>query len=62
MAVRIARDLLAALPVSEVDVEGVRAGKQVLRVTIRRDQLLKRNPAFLDPVAFIEECEGIIQL
>ena len=60
LGLRIARDLLATLPVSEVYVEGNLDGRRCLGVTYPRRQLLKRNPIFLDPVAFTRECGGLI--
>ncbi len=60
LSLRIARDLLAALPVSEVYVEGNRKGERKIGTTYTRAGLQKRNPAFLDPVAFAKECNGVI--
>ena len=56
MGVRIARDLLACLPVDEVGVKAVDQGKTVMEVTFRREQMLHRNFSFLDPVKLAEEC------
>ena len=56
MGVRIARDLLACLPVDEVGVTAVQDGMSVFEVTYRRDALLHRNFSFLDPVKLTEEC------
>ena len=56
MSVRIARDLLTYLPVSEVGVKAVWDGKTVMEVTYRREQLLHRSFSFLDPVKLTEEC------
>lgn len=56
MGVRIARDLLACLPVSEVGVKAVRDGNTVMDVTYRREALLHRNFSFLDPVKLTEGC------
>ena len=56
MGVRIARDLLACLPVSEVAVKAVQDGKTVMEVTYSREQLMHRNFSFLDPVKLTEEC------
>ena len=56
MGVRIARDLLACLPVSEVGVKAVQEGKTVMEVTYRREQMMHRNFSFLDPVKLTEEC------
>ena len=56
MGLRIARDLLACLPVEEVAVTGENEGKKVFAVTYTRMQLLHRNFAFTDPVDLAEEC------
>ena len=56
MGVRIARDLLACLPVSEVDVQASWQGKTVMQVTYARENLMHKNFEFLDPVAFTEAC------
>jgi len=56
MGLRIARDLLACLPVSEVSVTGERNGKVLFTATYQRPRLMHRNFAFLDPVSFAEEC------
>ena len=62
MGVRIARDLLACLPVDEVGVTAVQDGKPVMEVTYRRDALLHRNFSFLDPVKLTEECGAKFEL
>ena len=59
MGLRIARDLLACLPVEEVVVKGTFEDKDVFTVTYPRQQLLHRNFMFVDPVAFSEEL-GVI--
>jgi hypothetical protein len=56
MALRIARDLLACLPVEEVTVTGECDGKDVISVTFNRQQLLHRNFVFTDPIALAKEC------
>ena len=56
MGLRIARDLLACLPVEEVAVTGEKDGKQVFAVTYARQQLLHRNFVFTDPVELAKEC------
>ena len=56
MGIRIARDLLACLPVSEVGVKAVQDGRTVMEVTYRREQLMHRNFSFLNPVKLTEEC------
>ena len=58
MGLRIARDLLACLPVEEVTVTGEDDGKEVFRATYPRQQLLHRNFAFIDPVKLAEEVGG----
>ena len=58
LSVRIARDLLAVLPVEEVHVLGKMNGKDQVNVTFRRCQMLKRKMAFLIPADFVEECGG----
>ncbi len=60
MSLRIARDLLAVLPVEEVSILGRMDGEEKTRATLKREQLLKRKMAFLDPADFIEECGGWI--
>ena len=59
MGVRIARDLLACLPVSEVHVTASWQGKTVMDALYRREQLLHRNFSFLDPVQLTEECGAV---
>ena len=56
MGLRIARDLLACLPVSEVRVTAEKDGKTVFRADYPRQKLLHRNFSFIDPVSFAEEC------
>ena len=56
MGLRIARDLMACLPVKEVRVTAEQDGKEVFSATFPRQQLLRRNFAFIDPVRFAEEC------
>ena len=55
MGLRIARDLLACLPVEEVRVTGEDEGKAVFTATYTRQQLLHRNFVFTDPVALAKE-------
>ena len=59
MGVRIARDLLACLPVSEVQVTATCQGKPAMDVVYRREQLLHRNFSFLDPIRLTEECGAV---
>ena len=61
LSVRIARDLLAVLPVEEVHVLGRMNGNDQLDVTFRRSQMLKRKMAFLIPADFVEECGGRLE-
>lgn len=56
MGLRIARDLLACLPVEEVSVTGENDGTIVFKATYTRQQLLHRNFVFTDPVALAKEC------
>ena len=56
MGLRIARDLLACLPVEEVIVTGEDEGTTVFTATYTRQQLLHRNFVFTDPVALAKEC------
>lgn len=56
MGLRIARDLLACLPVNEVSVTAEQDGKMVFSATYPRQQLLHRNFAFIDPIKLAEEC------
>lgn len=60
LSLRIARDLLAVLPVSEVGVTGNLEGTEKIRITFRRDQLLKRKMAFVNPEELALECGGSI--
>ena len=56
MGLRIARDLLACLPVEEIAVTGEHEGKTVFSAVYTRQQLLHRNFVFTDPVALAKEC------
>lgn len=58
MAVRIARDLFAALPVLAVDVIAKQTDATLLTVSFTRAQMNKVRFAFIDPVAFVKECGG----
>ena len=60
LSLRIARDLLAILPVSEVEVTGNLDGAKKIRAPFRREQLLKRKMAFLNPADLVVECGGSI--
>ena len=59
MGVRIARDLLACLPVSEVRVTASWKGETVMDAVYHREQLLHKNFSFLDPVKLTEECGAV---
>ena len=56
MGLRIARDLLACLPVEEITVTGEDNGETVFTATYPRQKLLHRNFVFTDPVALAKEC------
>lgn len=58
MALRIARDLFAALPVLTVEVKAAKGEDVLLNSTFTRAQLNKVRFAFIDPVEFVEECGG----
>ena len=56
MAVRIARDLFAALPVLSVDVVAQQNDEPLLSASFTRAQMNKVRFAFIDPVEFVENC------
>lgn len=56
MGLRIARDLLACLPVEEIEVTGEDDGMVIFSAIYTRQQLLHRNFVFTDPVALAREC------
>ncbi len=58
MALRIARDLMAVLPVSAVVVEARRGEETLLSVSFERNELYKVRFAFIQPEAFVEKCGG----
>lgn len=58
MAVRIARDLFAVLPVLAVEVRATQGDKPLLSVSFTRAQMNKVRFAFIDPVEFVKDCEG----
>ena len=62
LSLRIARDLLAVLPVEEVRINGNLGEKEKIRVSFRREQLLKQKIAFVRPAEFAEACGGQITL
>lgn len=59
MAVRIARDLFAALPVLQVDVKAAQADRTLLTVSFEKAEMNKVRFTFIDPVAFVETCGGV---
>ncbi len=62
LSLRIVRDLLAILPVTEVAVSGNLNGSEKVSTVLRRDQMLKQKMAFLKPADFIEACGGKMTL
>lgn len=58
MAVRIARDLFALLPVTRVEVAMLHDGKTLLTVPFDKAEMLKVRFAFIDPVEFALSCGG----
>nr|MBR4279476.1 hypothetical protein [Clostridia bacterium] len=58
MALRIARDLFAALPVLTVDVKAAQGDDVLLTVSFTRAQMNKVRFAFINPVEFVRECGG----
>ena len=54
MAVRIARDLFAALPVLTVEVKAVQGNDTLLTTSFTRAQMNKVRFAFIDPVEFVQ--------
>ena len=55
MGLRIARDLLACLPVNEVRVTAEQDGKEVFSATYPRHRLLHQNFSFIDPIKLAED-------
>ena len=58
MAVRIARDLFAVLPVLRVSVCARQEGTELLQVEFTRQEMNKVRFAFIDPVPFVQHCGG----
>ncbi len=56
VALRIARDLMALLPVREVTVQAQHEGATLLNVTFDRSELQKVRFSFIDPVSFVTAC------
>lgn len=62
MALRIARDLFAVLPVTSVTVLGRQGKCEMLRVEFSRQELNKVRFAFIDPVDFVSQSGGVFTL
>lgn len=60
MAVRIARDLFAVLPVLRVTVCARQDAQELLTVDFTRQEMNKVRFAFIDPAAFVEQCGGSV--
>ena len=58
MALRIARDLFAVLPVTQVEVAAMQGDAALLTVSFERAELNKVRFAFVDPVDFVAACGG----
>lgn len=58
MALRIARDLFAVLPVSRVIVTGRQEERTLLTVSFERPEMNKVRFTFIDPVEFVTACGG----
>lgn len=58
MALRIARDLFAVLPVTRVVVRGEQDEKPLLTVSFERSEMNKVRFTFIDPAAFVMTCGG----
>ena len=58
VSLRIARDLMALLPVREVIVLAQQEGTTLLDVAFDRGELQKVRFSFIDPVAFVTACGG----
>ena len=58
MAVRIARDLFAALPLLKVEVIANGESGPLLHAAFTRAQMNKVRFAFIDPVEFVRNCAG----
>ena len=54
MAVRIARDLFAALPILTVEVAARQENEVLLTASFTRAQMNKVRFAFIDPVEFVQ--------
>ena len=58
VALRIARDLFAVLPVTNVTVEARDGDQARLQVSFQRRELHKVRFAFIDPAEFVAQCGG----
>ncbi|MBE5803932.1 MAG: hypothetical protein E7316_05410 [Clostridiales bacterium] len=56
VALRVARDLMALLPVREVEVQALRGESTLLQVVFDRGELQKVRFSFIDPVTFVAGC------
>ena len=59
VALRVARDLMALLPVSQVEVHARQGERQLLQVAFERNELQKVCFSFIDPVAFVTACGAV---
>lgn len=59
LALRIARDLFAVLPVTAVTVEGRQKAQTLLTVSFERPEMSKVRFAFVEPVDFVTKCGAI---
>ena len=57
VSLRVARDLMALLPVSRVTVHARQDGNPLLDVTYPRETLQRVRFSFVDPVALTKECQ-----
>lgn len=62
MAVRMARDLFALLPVTAVQIRATKNEQTLLEVSFEKTEMLKVRFAFIDPVDFTEACGGVFSL
>lgn len=58
MALRIARDLFAVLPVTAVAVTGKKDDDVLLTVSFERNEMNRVRFAFIDPIEFVVNCGG----
>ena len=62
MALRIARDLFATLPITDVDVAARLGENCLLQVSFQRSEMNKVRFAFVDPVDFVQSSGGVFAL